>query len=74
MTILINRNISMSPGKLAAQAVHAALTYHGIDHGAVRVLMASPSKILDCKVQIRDAGKTELKPGTLTAGVKGDEK
>ena len=59
----------MSPGKLASQAVHAALLHYGIEHGAVVVLMASPNKIKQLKTQVRDAGKTEIESGTLTAGI-----
>lgn len=71
MTILVNRNVKMSPGKMAAQVAHAALTAHGIRHGAIVVLTASPSAIeRDCDVQIRDAGLTEVEPGTLTCGVR----
>jgi PTH2 family peptidyl-tRNA hydrolase len=66
--IVYNGNIKMSPGKLAAQAVHAALAAYGIDHGSVVVLQGSVRKVETMDVQIRDAGLTELKPGTLTAG------
>lgn len=66
--IYINRNVRMSPGKMAAQAVHAALNAHGIEHGRVIVLMGSPARINALPIQIRDAGYTELAPGTLTAG------
>jgi PTH2 family peptidyl-tRNA hydrolase len=66
--ILVNNNIKMSPGKLAAQAVHAALNAYGIEHGAVVVLGGSVKKIMELDVQVHDAGRTELEPGTLTAG------
>ena len=66
--IVYNRNITMSPGKLAAQAVHAALAAYGIDHDSVIVLSGSVTKVEAMDVQIHDAGLTELKPGTLTAG------
>lgn len=66
--IVYNRNLKMSPGKLAAQAVHAALKAYGIDHGSVVVLMGSPAKVNEMDVQIRDAGLTELEPGSLTCG------
>jgi PTH2 family peptidyl-tRNA hydrolase len=71
ITLLVNSNVKMSPHKLAAQAVHAALAHYGIAHGAVVVLGASPSKIRSqCDVVIQDAGVTELAPGTLTCGVR----
>lgn len=66
--IIYNGNIRMSPGKLAAQAVHAALAAYGIDHGSVVVLQGSVKKVNEMDVVIHDAGLTELKPGTLTAG------
>lgn len=66
--IMYNGNVDMSPGKLAAQAVHAALAAYGIDHGSVVVLKGSKRKVEAMDVQIHDAGLTELKPGTLTAG------
>lgn len=66
--IYMNRNITMSNGKFAAQAVHAALDAFGVNHGRVIVLMGSPTKIRTMPHQIHDAGHTELEPGTLTAG------
>lgn len=69
LKILINKRARMSPGKLAAQAVHAALTKYEIKHGSVIVLMASENKVKECSIVIKDAGKTELEPGTITAGI-----
>jgi len=69
MTILANSNTSR--GKFAAAAVHAALDYYGIDHGAVIVLGAGPDQIeAECGTVIRDTGRTEVDPGTVTAGVR----
>lgn len=71
LTILVRKDISR--GKAAAAAVHAALAYHGIAHGAVIVLGASGRQIeaeCDPVTIIRDAGRTEVLPGTTTAGVK----
>lgn len=69
LTILANRDVSR--GKFAAAAVHAALNHYGIDHGAVIVLMASKAEITDqCTSVVRDAGRTEVDPGTVTAGVR----
>lgn len=65
--ILLNSNVKMSPGKAAAQAVHAALAAYGIEHGSVVVLGGSVRKLMEMDVQIHDAGLTEVKPHTLTA-------
>lgn len=66
--IYLNRNVTMSDGKKAAQAVHAALDAFGVNHGRVIVLNGSRTKVESMPVRIRDAGHTELQPGTLTAG------
>ena len=66
--ILINTNVSMSRHKAAAQAVHAALAAFGIDHGRVVVLGGRPDDVRAMDVVVRDAGRTEVEPGTLTAG------
>lgn len=69
MVIRMNSNATMSRGKYAAQAVHAALRLAGVtDVGAVVVLGAKPREILELPVFIHDQGRTELEPGTLTAG------
>ncbi len=66
--ILVNQNVKMSPGKMAAQAAHAALFAYGIDHGRVVVLMGRPNQVKVMDVLVHDAGTTEIAPGTLTAG------
>lgn len=61
-----------SRGKYAAHAVHAALQAAGVHHGgAVVVLGAKPRDIEQMAYVIRDGGRTELEPGTLTAGTNG---
>lgn len=71
--ILVNDNVKMTPGKLAAQAVHAALMLYGIPHGAVVVLGGRTGQIEKMAVQVRDAGRTEINRGTLTAGAEFSE-
>ena len=66
--ILVNTNVSMSRHKAAAQAVHAALAAFGIPHGRVVVLGGRPDEVAAMDVVVRDAGRTEVAPGTLTAG------
>ncbi|SHN50697.1 peptidyl-tRNA hydrolase, PTH2 family [Geodermatophilus obscurus] len=66
--VLVNTNVSMSRHKAAAQAVHAALAAFGIPHGRVVVLGGRPDEVAAMDVVVRDAGRTEVAPGTLTAG------
>jgi peptidyl-tRNA hydrolase, PTH2 family len=68
--ILVNDNVKMTPKKMAAQAVHAALMAYGIPHGRVIVLGGRPGQIADMPAVVRDAGETELTPGTMTAGAR----
>lgn len=69
LVVYLNTNITMSRGKAAAHAVHAALTAFGVHHGGpVIVLGAKPRDIEKMRVAIHDEGHTELAPGTLTAG------
>ena len=69
MVILVNTNLKMSRGKMAAQAIHAALMLTGRHHGGpVVVLGAKPADIEAAQVRVRDAGRTEVEPGSLTAG------
>lgn len=79
--ILYRENVKMTPGKLAAQAVHAALGLQAatlvkdeliLARMSVVVLAASDKKYEEAKAAspehcaIRDAGLTEVAPGTET--------
>jgi PTH2 family peptidyl-tRNA hydrolase len=66
--VLLNTNVKMSRGKACAQAVHAALQAFDVPHGRVVVLMGKPDEVAAMDHVIRDAGVTEVEPGTLTAG------
>lgn len=77
LKILVRKNLKMSPGKVAAQCVHAALgldKFHGISlhpHMSVVVLHVSDKKFEEAKAahdgfSIKDAGFTEVAPGTET--------
>lgn len=74
--ILARKNLKMSPGKLAAQAVHAALALTSLEKldplQSVVVLEVTDRKFNE-KINgegklavVRDAGYTEVAPGTLT--------
>lgn len=69
LKIYVNSGANMSRGKYAAQAVHAALEAFGV-HPKVPVIVlgATQDDILEKSVVIRDAGRTEVEPGTVTAG------
>ena len=66
--ILVNTNVAMSRHEAAAQAVHAALAAFGIPHGRVVVLGGRPDEVAAMDAVVRDTGRTEVAPGTLTAG------
>lgn len=69
LVIYVNSDAKMSRGKYAAQAVHAALLAMGAHPGTpVVVLGARRSEIAKMRTVVHDAGRTEVEPGTLTAG------
>ncbi len=62
----------MSPGKLAAQSVHAAIGLGSVDYNTNVVVLGLSDKKFDemkedliCFV-VKDAGHTEVAPGTET--------
>lgn len=75
IVVKYNKNLNMTPGKVAAQAVHAALTLFGVHPGedtAVIVLSANKGPVEAMEAVIRDHGVTEVKPGSTTAGASFD--
>lgn len=67
--VFYNTNVDMSKGKLAAHVAHAVLAAAGVHPNVpVVVLGGKPRDIERMTTFIRDHGKTELTPGTLTAG------
>jgi peptidyl-tRNA hydrolase len=74
--ILARKKLNMSPGKLAAQSVHAALALAGRTDlhpmMSVVVLMVNETPFNKAKEEneivavVRDAGYTEVEPGTET--------
>src|SRR5690606_28527608 len=67
--IWVNSGAKMSRGKYAAAAVHAALTAAGVHPGTpVIVLGGQRDDIERMRTVIHDAGRTEVEPGTPTAG------
>ena len=71
MRIYVNRSLDKiwTPNKRAAHVAHAALMAFGVHPGTkIVVLDAGPTKIEKMRTHVKDAGHTELEPGTLTAG------
>ena len=66
--ILVTTDVSTSRHEAAAQAVHAAPAAFGVPHGRVVVLGGRPDEVAAMDAVVRDAGRTEVAPGTLTAG------
>jgi peptidyl-tRNA hydrolase len=72
LKIIYRKNLKMSPGKLAAQSVHACVGLGCTDYAmSVVVLSASDKKFgeliesKDCFI-VQDAGHTEVEAGTAT--------
>lgn len=69
LRVFVNTNVTMSRGKMAAHVAHTVLTAAGVHPDVpIVVLGAKPRDIEQMTTVIHDAGKTELEPGTLTAG------
>ena len=66
--ILVDTDVSTSRHEAAAQAEHAAPAAFGVPHGRVVVLGGRPDEVAAMDAVVRDAGRTEVAPGTLTAG------
>lgn len=79
LKIVYRRNLKMSPGKLAAQAVHAATGIGHTDYSMnVVVLSVSDKRFKEIVSErnafvVRDAGHTELAPGTETCAAYYDD-
>lgn len=72
--LVIRVRSGMSRGKYAAAAVHAALLHFGVHPGTpVIVLGANKTEIEKMETIVTDAGRTEVEPGTITAGTNGFE-
>jgi peptidyl-tRNA hydrolase len=77
MKTLVRRNLKMTDKKMSAQCQHAALglrdKFPHIRHWACVVLDASDAKFEEAKIAhpeayvVRDAGLTEVEPGSETA-------
>lgn len=69
IVVHVNTNATMSRGKMAAHVAHTVLTAAGVHPDVpIVVLGAKPRDIEQMRTVMHDAGKTELEPGTLTAG------
>lgn len=67
--IFLNSGAGMSRGKAAAHAVHAALIAYGVHPGLPVVVLGAKLRDIELMTTVvRDAGRTELDPGTVTAG------
>src|SRR3954465_8036583 len=67
----LNPAVRMSSGKTLAQIAHAAVMASrlGLDIASARVIRPPDFDALDCVAEVRDAGLTEVAPGTVTVRV-----
>lgn len=69
LVIYLNSDAKMSRGKYAAQAVHAALIAFGVHPGVPVIVLGERGADVERHLTVvRDAGRTEIEPGTVTAG------
>lgn len=75
LVVKMNKDLKMSKGKYAAQAIHAALLLTRSHHGGpVVVLGGTKGQVQKCDVVVVDSGRTEVKPNSTTAGAYWDER
>lgn len=73
-TVLVNKDVDMSPGKLAAQVAHVLVSQY-MDTGVfllrdetVAIEFAPQDEVEKSRWVIRDNGHTEVAPGSVTVG------
>lgn len=73
-TFIVNDQLDMSPGKLAAQVSHSLTIYYARTgklpsiEDTIRLELASEKVVLQCDDVVVDAGHTEIPSGSVTCG------